>query len=663
MVLHVNANNLSLRSVSKKTSPSIDQMIISTTYKSVHLIKGDVNFFTMFHKMTLELCTITAFIPTLATAQQIQPNFVFMMTEDVAPQFVGLYNNGNGAQLPNVEVLASEGIVFNNAYSNAPVSSAARSTLITGCYGPRLGISFHRRLKEVPMPEGLHMFPAYLRQAGYFTANAAKTDYNCMTDTTAWDIMKGKLGAWRNRKKKNQPFLFVRTNATSHESCLHFNANRITKQKTFHSPASVNLLPMHPDTELFRYTYATFYDRIKKVDEELGKIIEMLREDGVLDNTFIFYFGDNGGSLPGSKGYTSEVGLQVPMVAYIPKNFRDKYPVPVNSRVDGFVSFMDLGPTLLHMAGIETPKGMDGTPFMGEDISLDDMNKRDVVYGYGDRFDELYAFNRTVRKRNFKYSRNFFPYHPKSLYALYRYKQMAFNQWKDMYKADRLNKVQSRFFEPQGTEELYDLATDPYETRNLATLPAYQKELKKMRSLLFKHMIDMNDLGLLPECVWLNEGQQDPVTYGIQSHKRLKNALATANLQLMTFSKGKKQTLNALKSTDPVQRYWALTACVNWGKEAAPLADSVRSLLEQETHPYVHSRALVFLAQIGALSNPVQDMKSVLSEAQSDAECLNILNDMAFLKEQNPTWKWDMKESDVKAENFATEWRIQYLNE
>ena len=617
----------------------------------------------MSRKSTLSLLSLATLAPSFAAAQEVRPNFVFMMTEDVSPHFVGLYNDGKGAQLPNVESLASEGIVFNNAYSNAPVSSAARSTLITGCYGPRLGISFHRKLQEVPIPEGQHMFPAYLRQAGYFTANAAKTDYNCFTDETAWDVIKGKLGEWRNRPDKKQPFLFVRTNAISHESCLHFTAKQMAERKTFHSPESANLLPMHPDTELFRYTYATFYDKIRKVDEELGKMIQMLREDGELDNTFIFYFGDNGGSLPGSKGYTSEPGLKVPMVAYIPKNFRDKFPVPINTRVDGFVSFMDLGPTLLHMAGIEVPEGMDGTPFMGKDITLEEMNARDEVYGYGDRFDELYAFNRTVRKGNFKYSRNFIPYHPKSLYALYRYKQMAFNQWKEMYEAGKLNDVQSSFFEPQGAEELYDLSKDPNETHNLANLPEYNKELKNMRKLLFKHMTEKNDLGLFPECIWLTEGNKGPVAYGVASHKRLSEALETANLQLVPFNKGKKQVLKALDSKDPVQRYWALTACVNWGKDASSLADKVREDFNKETEPFLRARALVFLTQIGVNSNVVNELKAVLASSRCGAESLNILNDMAYLKEQHPNLEWNLKESDITVPAMATDWRMKYLNE
>ena len=594
--------------------------------------------------------------------EEERPNFVWFMTEDVAPQFMGLYNHGKGAQTPNVEALAQEGITFQNAYSNAPVSSAARSTLITGCYAPRLGISFHRKLEEVPLPNDLHMFPAYLRQAGYHTSNAAKTDYNCFLDTTAWNVVQGKMGEWRNRSNKKQPFFFVRTNGTSHESCLHFNEQTFREKPTKHDPNAVRLLPLHPDTKLFRYTYATFYDKIQKADEELGQLVNMLREDGELDNTFIFYFGDNGGSLPGSKGYTYETGLQVPLVIYIPKKWRDKIPMPKNSKANGFVSFIDFGPTLLHLAGIDVPKQLDGKPFLGKDITPTKLDKRDVVFGYGDRFDELYAFNRTVRKGNFKYSRNFSPYHSKSLYALYRYKQLAFQEWKNLYNEGKLNETQARFFEPQGAEELYDLSVDPNETHNLAADPHFQQSLKEMRSLLFDHMIEKNDLGILPECVWFTEGNQAPSAYGQQHHKRLVQALATANLQLDNFHQAQHNAIKSLQSKDPAIRYWALTACIHWGKEAASLLPTVKAQMKKETNPFVRSRAQVFYAITEGI-NPVEGMKHILSQARTNAECLQILNDMAFLKEYNLDWKWNIQSENIPQKSMNTDWRMEYLNE
>lgn len=604
--------------------------------------------------------TLSGSIITPATAmteaEKDRPNFVWLMAEDVAPQFMGLYNDGKGAQTPNLEHMASEGIVFNNAYSNAPVSSAARSTLITGCYAPRLGASWHRKLEQVPMPKGLDMFPTYLRKAGYHTSNAAKTDYNYLLDENAWDQIKGEMGEWRNRPDKNQPFFFVRTNAICHESCLHFKEKT---KKTEHNLADVKLLPFHPDTHTFRYTYATFYDRIRQVDQELGQLMDMLKEDGELDNTFIFYFGDNGGSLPGSKGYTGETGLQVPLVVYIPEKWRNRISLLAGSRIDGFVSFMDFGPTLLHLAGVDIPAEMDGTPFLGSGISQEEVNKRDIIYGYGDRFDELYAFNRTVRKRNLKYSRNFLPYHPKSLFAAYRYKQMAFREWEQLYKEGKLNEAGKHFFEPQGPEELYDLSVDPYETNNLATHPNYAGELKKMRRLLTKNLLAQNDLGLLPESIWLEEGRQNPVEYGRRSHQRIERLLTTADLQLLPYAAAKKKIKKSLTSTDPAERCWALTACIWWGEKAAEFTKEAERMLKDPSVP-VRSRAVVFLTTTGQITS-VAPLKKILSEATSGAETLWILNDMAYLKTRDPKLNFALTQEDVAVKCQGSDWRVDFL--
>lgn len=608
---------------------------------------------------------ITLFISSgvAIASEEERPNFVWMMSEDVSPHFLALYNGGKGASTPNVERLAKEGIIFNNAYSNAPVSSAARSTLITGCYAPKLGVSFHRKLEKVSLPEGLYMFPSYLRKAGYHTSNAAKTDYNCFIDTTAWDVVNGKMGEWRNRKDKKQPFFFVRTNGESHESRLHFPLNDVIEKKTVHDPDDVNLLPSHPDTELFRYTYARFYDQVNKVDAELGKLISMLDEDGELDNTFIFYFGDNGGSLPGTKGYTFETGLKVPLVVYIPKNWRDKLPVEINSRTDACVSFMDFGPTLLKLAGIDIPEKMDGIPFLGEDISTEELNKKDEVYCYGDRFDELYAFNRTVRKGKYKYSRNFTPYHPKSLFAFYRYKQEAFREWKQMFEKGLLNLTQSSFFLPQGAEELYDLSVDPYETNNLATDEKYKPVLKRMRNLLMDNMSRNNDLGILPEAVWLDECSGSPFEYGVVMHDRIVSLLEKANWQLSSFSSVLPEIRKTLCSPDPVERYWALTACASFGDNTTVLKNELYDILRNDKCAYNKSRALVAVSALKEDTDISSEIKAILGNARNEAETLQILNDAAYLKEQYKLGTFNISDKDVLFSSESIKWRLNYLNE
>lgn len=205
-------------------------------------------------KKSLSFIFGTLSIVGMYAENTFRPNFVWYMTEDLSKHYLRLYNDDmSGAPSPNLERMAQEGIVFDNAFSNAPVSSAARSTLITSCYGTRLGVSLHRRSRSVILPESVRMFPTYLRRTGYHTSNAAKTDYNCETDPEAWDIINGKLGDWRKRGDKSQPFFHVRTNTVTHEGHLHFSMADIHKKKTETDPVSVSIHPMHPDTPISRY--------------------------------------------------------------------------------------------------------------------------------------------------------------------------------------------------------------------------------------------------------------------------------------------------------------------------------------------------------------------------------------------------------------------------
>lgn len=115
-----------------------------------------------------------------------KPNFVWIISEDNSTHYMELFDP-DGIATPNIEKMAQDGILFTRAFSNAPVCSVARSTLISSCYAPRTGTQFHRRSELVPMPPDTKMFPAYLREAGYYTTNNSKEDYNYIKGEDVWD--------------------------------------------------------------------------------------------------------------------------------------------------------------------------------------------------------------------------------------------------------------------------------------------------------------------------------------------------------------------------------------------------------------------------------------------------------------------------------------------
>ena len=587
-----------------------------------------------------------------------KPNVIFFMAEDLSRECFELFC-GHGAETPVLQKMAAHGVMFDNAYSNAPVSSAARSSIITGCYAPSYGLSSHRKLEQVTLPEDVWLFPHYLRNEGYYTANAFKTDYNCRMDRQAWDIVKGQMGDWRKRPSADQPFFYCFSINACHESCLHFPETDVDTVPTEYNPEDVVLYPYHPDTKLFRYTYARLYDKINYVDGVLGQMIGMLEEDGLLEDTFIIYMGDNGGCVPFSKGHTNEAGLHVPMVMYIPDNWKDLVPYEAGDVAEGFVSFLDLAPTVLNLAGAGIPEYMDGKPFAGKGVSKRDVESRNVVFGYGDRYDELYAVNRTVRKDNIKYSRNFLPYQPKGIFCNYRYLQAAYREWRRLFEDGSLNDVQSAFFRPQGAEELYDLEKDPYETDNLADDPAYASVLEEMRCVLKSKILEEGDLVLVPEAFWL-EHVSDIAGFRESVAGRLPGYFAAADLQTRPFGEARNSLSEALRSDDPVIRYWAVTACCGFGREASVLVPDIKKLLEDRSS-VVRSRAAMYCVMNG-LALPDDAYRRILSISENKAATLMTLNDMAFLYEYVDAFKEPVAEEDLVYKPNAYKERLAFFN-
>jgi arylsulfatase A-like enzyme len=555
-----------------------------------------------------------------------KPNIVWLLSEDNSKYYLKLFDE-HGIETPEIKKLADRGLIFTHAFSNSPVCSVARSTLITGCYAPRIGTNFHRASRLVPMPEGVEMFPAYLREAGYYTTNNQKEDYNAIKSDDVWDESSGKAH-WRNRKA-GQPFFHQQNVGNTHESQLHFDHDFFKNHKLITNPDAVFVAPVHPDTKLFRFTNAYYRERMLTADAGVAEVVKQLEEDGLLENTFIFYFGDHGGVLPGSKGYLYETGLHVPLVVRVPENFRHMINYEPGSSIHNFVSFVDFGPTALHLAGLEVPPGMDGKPFLGEGISDADITS-DQTYGYADRFDEKYDLVRSLRKGKYKYLRNYQPFNPDGLYNDYRYKMLAFQEWKNLYREGKLNEVQSQFFEPRQPEQLFDVEKDPYETKNLAKDPEYAQVLNELRQLLTQKVKATNDLSFYPESELRKEAFDHPVAFGKAHKQEISEMIDIADLSVRKFEDAKKEIESALNSPNPWKRYWGLIVCSSFGKQALEFSNKVQQLSMQDQNLLVRTRAAEFL-YLNEQEQSNEVLKDVLSKTNDDIEATLILNTVVLL--------------------------------
>ncbi|MEX0320846.1 MAG: sulfatase-like hydrolase/transferase [Puniceicoccaceae bacterium] len=576
-----------------------------------------------------------------------RPNIVWLVTEDNSVHYLKLYDP-LGASMPNIERLARDGIVFNNAFSNAPVCSAARSTLITGCYAPRLYAQNHRREVAVKLPDGQHMFPWYLRQAGYYTSNKSKEDYNVEKGEGVWDESSGKA-SYRNRKQ-GQPFFHVQNFGTTHESRLLLTAEEMEKNPTRNISDSIHIFPLHPDTELFRYTNARYRDLHEDVDKEIGNFIAQLEEDGLMEDTIIFYYGDHGGVLPGSKGYIYERGVHVPLVVYCPEKWKHLMPTEKGNRLDGFVSFIDFGPTVLNLAGVEVPGFMDGKPFLGEEVTSKSLAGRNTAFSYADRMGEKYDLVRAIRVANFKYIRNYQPFNFDGLQNNYRYLMLAFTEWRDLYSKGKLSPESAQFFEPRPAECLYDLESDPFELNNLADDPAYKGVLHSMRNMLKQQVISMPDLGFVPEPELLKHAVDDPVAYGQLHKSEIAEMVRIADFSLSPFSGEKGRLRKALSSDNPHFRYWALIACSTFGEEADSLARLISRIAREDPNNLVRARAAEFLG-LTRKQDPMPLLIDCLKRSQSPTEASLILNSITMLRD-GPTG-YDI---ELKKEWLPEEW-------
>ena len=612
------------------------------------------------HRTFFTCCLAAAlsFIDAFSSQAAKRPNFLWVLSEDNSVHYLNLYGDKHGV-MPTVEKLAANGIVFENAFSCAPVCSVARTTLATGIYAPRGGFQYHRKSKPANLPKGFKPWTQTLQAAGYYTSNNSKTDYNITASVKeAWNDSSRKA-SWRKRPSKDTPFFHMQTFTTTHESSLHFNENVLRNEKTETSPKDVWVAPYHPDTDTFRYTYARYHDRHKMVDQQIGGLLKQLEDDGLLEDTFIFYFGDHGGVLPRGKGYAYESGLHVPLVVRIPENFKQLVNLERGSRTKGFVEFVDFGPTVLNLAGVEVPKLMDGEPFLGPGISAAELARRNEAFGYADRMDEKYDQVRSLRVGKYHYIRNYTGYYPDGLQNNYRYKMLAFEEWRQLWRQGKLSDIQSQFFRRRPVEQLFDVEDDPHEVKDLSSDPKHAAKLRELRAKLTARVKSLNDLSFYPESVQVNESLGDPIAYGRKRSGEIARMADIANLACEPGRQSNRKLKKALNSKNEWERYAALQACATMGEAAAGLASEARKSLDHKNR-MVRLRAAEFLGLIGA-EDPGKTLRGILNETESADEALLAFQAVVLFNDFEPKYPFDMSQLQMKPLKGEVGRRLEYL--
>jgi arylsulfatase A-like enzyme len=442
-------------------------------------------------------------IISCGSGNNIKPNIVWLVAEDQSQYFFPFYGD-NSATLPNISQLLENGIVYDGMNSPYPVCAPARSAIITGMYPNSIGTgnmrAYHYNRTVRTDNESILGFPYYssklaeqikpftqiLRENGYYTTNNSKMDYNFKLREDAWDE-SSKEASWEKRKK-DQPFFSVFNFGVTHESQIWLR----DKQELKVDPNDLSVPPFFPNDSLTRHALAVNYSNLVEMDKQMGEIIDKLKDQGLYENTYIFFYSDHGGPFPRHKRAIYDTGSKVPLVIKFPKRIKVK-----EKRNYDFLNFIDFAPTILSIVGLEIPKVYQGIAFLGSKKSK---NKRNYSYTASDRFDEVTDRIRAVKTKKYKYIRNYDTNKPHALNNSYRTQMALMRHLTALNESNLLSAEQKLWFNvPKNPEEFYDLENDPFELNNLIGEKKYSKEIENLRIQLDNWIDQINDPVNIPE--------------------------------------------------------------------------------------------------------------------------------------------------------------------
>jgi N-sulfoglucosamine sulfohydrolase len=473
----------------------------------------------MSNRLIIVLLSLGSIFAAAANAFSVtRPNILLLVAEDMSSR-VGAFGDAV-AVTPNLDRLAQDGIRYSNVFTTAGVCSPSRVALITGVPQISLGAQHMRtssftesQYLAVP-PVYIKAFPELLRREGYYTYTDKKLDYqfsgtgSSSGPFTIWND-EGFRTHWRNREE-GSPFFGMVNFMVTHESGL-FSRWRWPKDMShlglqlFHAylqaghddvvtPDDVVVPPYYPDTPIVRKDIARHYNNIHIMDKQVGDILGQLAEDNLLESTIVIWTADHGDGLPRAKREVFDSGIKVPMIIRWPEKYRpsDVKEGGIDNRL---ISFIDLAPTILNLAGVDIPSHLEGSIFAGENKQ----SEPKYIYASKDRMIEVNDRQRAVRDKHFKYIRNYNPQEPAGKHLGFRDMQDIMQELWRLHGEGSLVGVQKIWFQPRAREELYDVNADSHEINNLATNPAYHVELERMRNALESWLTQVQDLGEIPE--------------------------------------------------------------------------------------------------------------------------------------------------------------------
>ncbi|VGO20404.1 sulfatase family protein [Pontiella sulfatireligans] len=404
------------------------------------------------------------------TSEPAPPNIIFIIGDDISAADFGCYGHPT-IKTPNIDLLAANGLRFSNAYLTISQCSPTRCSIITGRYPHNTGApELHMAL-----PKGQVMFPALLNQAGYYTVAAGKWhlgNYAKKAFDKVVDSRPGGEERWvqcLQERPKDKPFFMWFASHDAHRSWQE------DEEAAPHSPEDAVIPPYLIDTQETRADLAKYYDEIQRLDRYAGMVVDELKKQGVLENTFIIFMADNGRPFPRCKTRLYDSGIKTPFIVHWPAGLKQRGEV-----CHSLISAIDIAPTLLDLSNVKTPPSFQGISILP---LLHDPEKSIRKYVFAEHnWHVQIAHERMVRHGNYVYIRNA---HPQLPQICGLDDQCPQRELRSLAKEGKLTPAQmDPLLEPRPAEELFDVSNDPHQIKDLARNPEYAQVLENMRTLM-----------------------------------------------------------------------------------------------------------------------------------------------------------------------------------
>jgi len=425
------------------------------------------------------LLALGGLAPAQDPAPAARPNFIFFITDDISPDDLGCYGHGV-VRTPNLDRMAREGLVFDNAYLTASSCSPSRCSIITGRYPHNTGApELHTTL-----PLDQVTFPGLLRAAGYHTVLSGK---NHMGDVKrAFEVIArgggpGGEGDWvdllRDRPRDKPFFMWFASNDAHRQWQYNDEAPR-------YDPDDVEPPPFLYDGPDTRKDLADYYHEVSRTDFHAGKLREELERQGIADNTWFVYCSDNGRPFPRCKTRVLDSGIKTPLIVWAPGRVKP-------ARTESLVSSVDFAATFLDLAGVDkspTVQGVSIAPILRDPAAT----IRDYVFAEHN-WHVFQAHERMVRQGDWVYIRNAWPERLNMCVE----SGPQYPAGEELWNAEAEGKLAPRqrdvFLRPRHAEELFNVADDPNQFNNLAGDPKYAGRLAALRMVLDRWIDETGD--------------------------------------------------------------------------------------------------------------------------------------------------------------------------